>query len=794
MASRVNAICGLRTMVVWRARFRCTVTATAIRAAVAFALLACMNVAQAAPDCTSTHSPGIARMLNFALPSTGALPGGWSGGPPETLVVESDGTTDKAKMIRIERRPDSASAFSSLVACVQMDFAGKTVELRGRLRTRDVKGSAALWLREDGDQKAIAFDNMANRSLHGTTEWAEYSVTLPEKEQGRRLAFGALLDGTGTAWVSDLQLLVDGKPVWNAPSREIAKTVIDTDREFDKGSGISIEKLDQTQVDNLVTLGKVWGFLKYHDTTITSGQRQWDYELFRVLPKILAAPDRASANAAMVRWIDGLGPVPRCNPCARLDQHDLQLGPDLDWIADTRLLGEALSRKLQEIHDQRRPGAQFYVALQPEVGNPTFEHERSYGDIRLPDAGFQLLALFRYWNIIEYWYPNRDVIGEDWDKVLATFIPRLALAKDSVGYQLQLMELIAKVHDTHANLWSSLAVRPPIGDCHLPVRMRFVQHQAVVTDIERAESTMASLKAGDVITSLDGRPVSDLVDEWTPYYADSNEAARLRDIAAYMTRGPCSEVHLTVRRDGHELQLKASRVLLPGKYSAIAFHDLPGPAFRLLSPKVAYLKLSSAKMGEVADDIRQAAGTRGLIIDARNYPSEFMVFALGSLLVDRPTPFAQFTKGDLSNPGAFHWTPPQMLEPKAPRYHGKVVILVDEVTQSQAEYTVMAFRAAPGAMVVGSTTAGADGNVSRIPLPGDLFTLISGIGVFYPDQQPTQRIGIVPDVAVEPTLASIRAGRDLVLEKALRLVLGPDTSASSIRQMYRTTHRESPQE
>jgi len=43
------------------------------------------------------------------------------------------------------------------------------------------------------------------------------------------------------------------------------------------------------------------------------------------------------------------------------------------------------------------------------------------------------------------------------------------------------------------------------------------------------------------------------------------------------------------------------------------------------------------------------------------------------------------------------------------------VILVDERTQSQAEYTTMALRTAPGAIVMGSQTAGADGNVSLIP-------------------------------------------------------------------------------
>ena len=111
-----------------------------------------------------------------------------------------------------------------------------------------------------------------------------------------------------------------------------------------------------------------------------------------------------------------------------------------------------------------------------------------------------------------------------------------------------------------------------------------------------------------------------------------------------------------------------------------------------------------------------------------------------------------------------------MIQPGPVHYRGRVVILVDETAQSQAEYTAMALRAMPDAIVVGSTTAGADGNVSLIPLPGQLRTLISGIGVFYPDHRPTQRVGIVPDVVARPTLAGIAAGRDEVLETAMHLI------------------------
>jgi C-terminal processing protease CtpA/Prc len=146
------------------------------------------------------------------------------------------------------------------------------------------------------------------------------------------------------------------------------------------------------------------------------------------------------------------------------------------------------------------------------------------------------------------------------------------------------------------------------------------------------------------------------------------------------------------------------------------------------------------------------------------------VFALGQLLVRQPTPFAKFSIGDLSNPGAFSVGAPETLTPAEPHYGGKVVILVDENSVSQAEYTAMALQSAPGAIVVGSTTAGADGNVSEIPLPGALRTMISGLGVFYPDGAPTQRVGVRVDVEVRPTIAGIRAGRDEVLEAAIHQI------------------------
>ncbi|HET9166578.1 MAG TPA: S41 family peptidase [Candidatus Angelobacter sp.] len=740
--------------------------------------------AQDVRTATLTDRAALPQVLNFEDQKEIGPPTGWMATPEGTVFNDNKVTHGGNWAARLERKEDSSGSFSSLHRAIALDFAGKTLELRGFLRTNDVSVMAGLWMREDGEQPALAFDNMANRPVKGTTEWTEYSVRLPIHAEARKVFFGVLLVGSGTAWADDLQLLVDGKPVTEAPKVERPKTVFELDDEFNAGSRIQIEKLSPVQIENLATLGQVWGFLKYHHPKVLSGALHWDYQLLRILPTILQAPGRATANAAMLKWTTGLGPLPPCQPCAAVTAGDVAMRPDVAWLENTKLLGAELSRSLLAIYKSRPAKVQqFYLDIAPPILNPTFKHELSYGQVKFPDAGFQLLALYRFWNIIEYWSPYRDVMGENWDKVLAEFIPRIALAKTKDDYTLQMMALIGRAHDSHANLWSSLDVRPPVGACQFPVIVRFVENQPVVYDyITTTGGKESGLGRGDVITEIDGVPVKKLVDDWKPYYGGSNDASIMRDIAMFMTRGKCGEASAGILRDGKTLALKPTRVPIP--QGSIGFtHDLPGETFRLLSKDVAYLKLSTVKSEEATQYVQKAAGTKALIIDIRNYPSAFMVFALGQQLVEKKTDFVRFTTGDVSNPGAFYWSEPLSLTPEQPLYTGRVAILVDESSISQSEYTTMAFRSSPRAIVVGSTTAGADGNTSPFALPGGLQTVISGIGVFYPDKKPTQRIDIIPDVKVEPTIAGIRAGRDEVLEEALRQLLGKSVPEDEIQKM-----------
>jgi hypothetical protein len=160
-----------------------------------------------------TEISALPQVLNFEDQQAVGTPTGWTSSPEETVSTDDKIVHGGQWAARLERKADSPGGFSNIHRAVAMGFAGKTVELRGFLRLEDVTGFAGFWMREDGEGSTVAFDNMQSRQLKGTSDWTEYSVTLPVQAEGRQLFFGVLLVGTGRVWADDLQLLVDSKPV-----------------------------------------------------------------------------------------------------------------------------------------------------------------------------------------------------------------------------------------------------------------------------------------------------------------------------------------------------------------------------------------------------------------------------------------------------------------------------------------------------------------------------------------------------------------------------------------------------
>jgi hypothetical protein len=97
-------------------------------------------------------------------------------------------------------------------------FRGKRLKMSADVKTEAVKRWVGLWLRVDGKtNEVLAFDNMADRPIRGTTGWKRYEIVLDIPEEAVNLAFGLLLERTGKAWVSDIsfQVVDSSTPITN---------------------------------------------------------------------------------------------------------------------------------------------------------------------------------------------------------------------------------------------------------------------------------------------------------------------------------------------------------------------------------------------------------------------------------------------------------------------------------------------------------------------------------------------------------------------------------------------------
>lgn len=653
---------------------------------------------------------------------------------------------------------ENGSSFGSVAYRIPAKYTGRVITLQGYMKIENVgNGFAGLLLRIDGHSGTLAFDNMQNQQIHGTSDWKKYSITLPYPAGAEYINVAGILSGKGKAWFDDFTLTIDGKDVQTLPEVEKPLSKVEKDTEFDKGSDFQLREVNQEQAAKLYKLCKVWGFLKYYHPTIAKGEVNWDYELFRFLPK-LNSPD---FNQEVLKWIDSLGNVSGKSP-DEPDSAKVKLWPDIKWISDESFLGKEVSQKLNEIRQASREKSNYYVSLFPNVGNPDFQAENPYQYIQWDDTGYRLLALFRYWNMIEYFSPNRDLPDKNWNEVLREYIPKMVLCDSDLAYKQTLLSLIGEVNDTHANVWDPV-LNQFFGVKTAPIEVRFVENKAVVVAISTQLGNDSHIKVGDVITKINGVETRKLADEKIDYCPASNYPTKLRDVAGKLIRTNDSTINLTLENGSKTYSEKVKTVLI----TKVNLWKRTVSSYSEIGKDIGYIYPGTLKKGEIDTIMKSFITKKSIIIDLRCYPSDFIVFSLGKYLMPKPTKFVKFTAGSLSSPGLFTFTEPLKVGTvNADYFKGKVAILINEKTQSQAEYTAMALRVAPKARVFGSTTAGADGNVSKIFLPGNIQTMISGIGVYYPDGTQTQRVGIVPDVEIKPTIVGIRSEKDEVLEKA----------------------------
>ncbi|WP_207436243.1 S41 family peptidase [Sabulibacter ruber] len=529
-----------------------------------------------------------------------------------------------------------------------------------------------------------------------------------------------------------------------------------------------------TENQKLESLSKIWGFLKYYHPEVAKGKRDWDAELMAKIPQVKKARNQQELSKLYDSWVASLGKVKRCGSCDNNIPDSLMRNISFGWLQDASTFTPEFSQKLEYIRQNRNQGRNYYVQRRYKLFKTQayFPNEKLYEKLpELPTEEFRLLSLFRYWNIINYFFPYKYAIGESWDNVLTDMLPKFRNAATPLEYHMALLELSNRINDGH-NFFYTKYRYEYFGSYHVPFQFKIVEGKALVTGFyHRNFAANDGIQLGDVITRVNGKTIEEALKPNLKYISGSNYSYKLSRVQNELFNGHTSTLTVTFEKDGVEQTREIRRYYFARFGYKPDSASVKGKPWRMLNSEVGYIHMGDLVAKDVNTAMKDVWNAKGIILDLRHYPKPISHAVAAHLKAER-SHYALMTYPDLTYPGVFRPNYPWKAGNKNKKdyYKGKVVLLVNEGTMSAGEFATMAQQTAPNVTTIGSQTAGADGNIVYIPLPGGLKASMSGLGVYYPDGRETQRIGIVPDIEVKPSIQGVREGKDEVLDAAIQFI------------------------
>lgn len=521
------------------------------------------------------------------------------------------------------------------------------------------------------------------------------------------------------------------------------------------------EEPDSLQIHAIVQASRIWGFAKYHHPAFASRSINADAEYFCLLNEVLQAPD-SMKNDICLKWISGLGPYAIRD---KEDDENIETFNDFNWISDSLHLGKALSDSFMRLRNAD-PENNRYVKQTPV--NVSYI-ETQYSDIPKDDVAYRLLGVAKFWNAVDSYSPNRNLTDRPWDDVLAEYI---ALAFDrSISFSALYSRMVSELCDTHVNSWYV----PIFGGRFVPLMCQFAEDRLFVTDT--CSLVPNNFEIGDEIILIDSVSPIKRLDELAPYIPHSNRSSLLRDGSYATLLTAKNEACVEYVRGGKTYTTMISSVdgskFVNRRFSSQNTSTKPG--FKEVAGGIGYINISNLTCKDEQDLENFLASCDKLIIDLRAYPAEYDVLhkLLPTFFFSQAREAAEVLLPQAHRPGGFIRTTVSTRKTSDPDklYKGKVVLLVNAHSQSMSEYFTMFLQTIPGSVTVGSQTAGADGDVTRIQLPYASFN-ITGAGICYPDGTNAQRNGVKIDKVVEPSAEGMIRGVDEQLQVAIDYLQG----------------------
>lgn len=372
----------------------------------------------------------------------------------------------------------------------------------------------------------------------------------------------------------------------------------------------------------------------------------------------------------------------------------------------------------------------------------------------------RLAAVALAWGILQHLHPWLDPEDPAWREGLR---PALAAASESGGeaFLRALGRFLVPLRDARARFFRMGDPEPRL----LPLAWEWIEGRLVVTG---AAEGIAGVRARDVVVTLDGRPVEEvLAREEESTSAATPEARRWMALDSLLW-GPAGSQAVLGIQGSREVSLTRD---VPYDRRTLG---TPLPSIAEPKPGVLYVDLGRVEE-DLAPLLPRLAAARGIVFDMRQGVNLSNV--LLSHLAERTAASSHWQVPVVMAPdhqGVEWMTTFWTIEPKAPRLRAKAAFLVDGRVDGYGETLLGMIEEYRLGEIVGSRSGGNNGSPNRCHLPGGYRLMWTGQRVLKHDGSPLHGVGVAATVPASRTREGVAAGRDEIVERAVESVVGRD--------------------
>lgn len=403
----------------------------------------------------------------------------------------------------------------------------------------------------------------------------------------------------------------------------------------------------------------------------------------------------------------------------------------------------------------------------------------------LKDDKFRYADIIARWNVIEHFYPyyEEDGLYKIWSKCLTDAFIAASQIRSEAEYFKVVSSMLGHVRDSHLilnrNAYVGGMAASYLRKYYPPVELSWCGDTVYIAS--RPDSLAAQISKGDILISVNGKSIDNLILEKKRYHSASTPQAMMQTLTregllASFTKDSILEMHIA----GSEGAVKEIRLKTDIDYSDYLVMDWDADGSEeYITDKgngIFYVNLTSrnenASYSGFKEYLPEMQSGKAVILDMRGYPN-------GGMAEDIMIHFARerLVWGDFRRP--YYRFPhqknvvyladndnlmPQVSEEE--RINIPLYILIDHNAMSYGETLIEIFKRNKVGVLVGSATTGTNGDMTMISLPcfGFTMTAIKDFSGFHGK-------GIEPDVFIYPNLEAIRSGYDYVLNETIKLIL-----------------------